>query len=133
MTDRERVAEYIGRFAELIGVPVSPFDAKGFTQVARGSTTVGLHVFEREGFILFLAPIMDAPTGDAENLYRRLLELNYLATEDAAFAIDPESGRVYLRALRSLASLDFDEFVDLLDTVARVADEWDRLTAASAG
>jgi hypothetical protein len=125
MTDGKRVAEYIQRFSELIGVPIEPLDQDGFTQVARGSATVGINVVEQKGFILFLAPIMEVPPQNREALYRRLLELNYLATEDGAFAIDQETGRVYLRALRSLEALDFEEFVDMLDTVARVADEYD--------
>jgi hypothetical protein len=133
MTDVKRVAEYIQRFSELIGVPIDPPDKDGFTQVARGSATVGINVVEAKGFLLFLAPIMDVPPGKREELYRQLLELNYLATEDGAFAIDKESGRVYLRALRSLESLDFDEFVDMLDTVARVADEWDDKLKAQFG
>jgi Tir chaperone protein (CesT) family len=73
------------------------------------------------------------PEHNKEALYRQLLELNYLATEDGAFAIDRQTGRVYLRALRSLESLDFDEFVDLLDTIARVADEWDDKLRAQFG
>jgi hypothetical protein len=125
MTDRKRVAEYVQRFSELIGVAIPPLDQDGFTQVARGSATVGINVVEEKGFLMFVAPIMDVPAANREALYRQLLELNYLATEDGAFAIDRQTGRVYLRALRSLESLDFDEFVDLLDTVARVADEWD--------
>ncbi|HEY7953727.1 MAG: YbjN domain-containing protein [Polyangia bacterium] len=125
MTDVQRVADYIQRFSELIGVPIDPLDKEGFTQVARGSATVGINVIEQKGFILFLAPIMEVPAQRREELYRTLLELNYLATEDGAFAIDKASGRVYLRALRSLDAFDFDEFVDMLDTIARVADEWD--------
>ena len=93
MTDVKRVAEYIQRFSELIGVPIAPLDKDGFTQVARGSATVGINVVEQKGFILFLAPIMDVPARSREELYRRLLELNYLATEDGAFAVDRESGR----------------------------------------
>jgi hypothetical protein len=125
MTDKKRVAEFIQRFSELIGVPIPPLDGDGFTQVSRGSATVGINVVEEKGFLMFLAPIMDVPAQNKEALYRQLLELNYLATEDGAFAIDRQSCRVYLRAMRALDSLDFDEFVDLLDTVARVADEWD--------
>jgi len=128
MTDRERVADYIQRFSELIGVPIEPLDADGYTQVARGSATVGINVIEQKGFILFLAPVMtlsDVAEAKQAALTRQLLELNFLATEDGAFAIDKESGKVYLRALRSLDAFDFDEFVDMLDTIARVADEWD--------
>ncbi len=133
MTDKKRVAEYIQRFSELIGVPIPQLDQDGFTQVARGSATVGINVVEEKGFLMFLAPIMEVPANNKEALYRQLLELNYLATEDGAFAVDRQSGRVYLRALRSLESLDFDEFVDLLDTVARVADEWDDKLRAQFG
>jgi hypothetical protein len=132
MTDVERVADYLERFAELIGVPIDPLDREGFTYVSRGTVTVGVQVMADIGVILFLTPIMDLPPHGREPLYQRLLELNYQATEDGAFAIDPRSGRILLRALRSLESLDFDEFVDLLDTVARVADEWqDKLRAQS--
>jgi hypothetical protein len=133
MTDAKRVAEYIQRFSELIGVAIEPLDEDGFTQVSRGSATVGINIVEQKGFILFLAPIMEVPEKNREALYRRLLELNYLATEDGAFAIDQESGKVYLRALRSLEGLDFEEFVDMLDTVARVADEYDDQLRAQFG
>jgi hypothetical protein len=135
MTDAKRVAEYIQRFSELIGVEIAPLDEDGFTQVSRGSATVGINVVEQKGFILFLAPIMEVPKDDKnrEGLYKRLLELNYLATEDGAFAIDQETGKVYLRALRSLEALDFEEFVDMLDTVARVADEYDDQLRAQFG
>jgi hypothetical protein len=133
MTDAKRVAEYIQRFSELIGVAIAPLDEDGFTQVSRGSATVGINVVEQKGFILFLAPIMEVPEKNKEALYRKLLELNYLATEDGAFAIDDETGKVYLRALRSLEALDFEEFVDMLDTVARVADEYDDQLRAQFG
>ena len=133
MTDVQRVTDYIQRFSELIGVPIPPPDQDGFTQVSRGSATVGINVVEEKGFLMFLAPFMDVPAQNKEALYRQLLELNYLATEDGAFAIDRQSGRVYLRAMRSLESLDFDEFVDLLDTIARVADEWDDKLRAQFG
>ena len=130
---RETVAEYIKRFSELVGVAIEPLDADGYTQVARGSATVGINVIEDRGFIMFLAPIMDVPEKDAAGLYRQLLELNFLATEDGAFAIDKQSNKVYVRAMRSLDSFDFDEFVDMLDTIARVADEWDDKLKAQFG
>lgn len=133
MSERARVAEYIQRFSDLIGVQIDPLDQDGFTQVARGSATIGINVIDQKGIILFLAPIMDVPQSRREEFFRQLLELNYLATEDGAFSIDKESNRVYLRALRSLDSFDFDEFVDMLDTIARVADEWDDKLKAQFG
>jgi hypothetical protein len=124
-SDIERVNEYLARFAQLTGAPIAPLDHEGYTQVQRGSATVGINVLADKGFILLLSPMLEPPARNQAELYRMLLELNYLRTEDAAFAIDRESGRVYLRALRPLDLLDYDGFCDLLDTVARVADEWD--------
>ncbi len=123
--DLERVNDYLARFSAIVGVPIPPLDGDGYTQVVRGSATIGLNVLAEKGFMLLLSPMMDTPARNQAELYRTLLELNYLRTEEAAFAIDRESGRVYLRALRSLELLDFDEFCELLDTVARIADEWD--------
>ena len=37
MTDKKRVAEFIQRFSELIGVPIPPLDNDGFTQVFEAS------------------------------------------------------------------------------------------------
>ncbi len=48
MNDLARVAEYINRFSELIGVPIDPLDQDGFTQVARGSATVGINVIPQK-------------------------------------------------------------------------------------
>lgn len=131
MADRERVADYIRRYSDLVGVAIEPLDAQGETRVASGSATVHLKLDASEGIILFLAPIMEVPPHDEVGLYRRLLELNFRATEESAFAID--QGRVYLRARCALSALDFDEFVDLLDSVARVADEWDHKLRAQFG
>jgi hypothetical protein len=69
--------------------------------------------------------MMAVPVGQAEAFYRRLLELSLMATSDAAFAIEKKTGMTYLRILRRLEGLDYDEFEDLLHTIALVADEWD--------
>ena len=75
--------------------------------------------------LMMLAPIMEVPVVGREMFYRRLLELSFLATSDAAFAIDGKNNEVYVRALRRLSGLDYEEFEDLLQTVAQVADDWD--------
>jgi len=125
--NRETVNEYIRRFGEQVNVRFDPLDADGYTSVTRGSATVGINVLEDQGVLLFLSRIMDVPKEPEKQLqlYRKCLELNFLATSDAAFAIDKDKNQVYLRALRGLEGLDFEEFVDLLDTIATVADGWD--------
>ncbi|MFO8070560.1 MAG: YbjN domain-containing protein [Polyangia bacterium] len=128
---RALVNAFIERFSRKVSeassaeVRFSPLDEDGYTSVGRGSATIGINVLEEQGLLLFLARIMEISSSRREELYRRLLELNYLATSDGAFAIEKETDTVYLRALRGVSGLDYDEFEDMLHTVAAVADEWD--------
>jgi hypothetical protein len=119
------VNAYLRRFAERAGTSLDPLDDAGYTQVRKGSASVGINVLEDHGVLLFLAPVMRVPLTGLETFYRRLLELSFLTTSDAAFAIDAEKNEVYVRALRRLSGLDYEEFEDLLDTVGKVTDEWD--------
>ncbi|MFW5925131.1 MAG: YbjN domain-containing protein [Myxococcota bacterium] len=121
----EMVNDYLARFGQVVGVQLHPLDPQGYTEVTRGSATVGINVLTDHGVLVFLSRIMDIPDPAPDDLFRHLLELNFLATSDAAFAIDRERGAIYLRALRRLTGLDYEEFEDLLHTVATVADEWD--------
>jgi hypothetical protein len=122
---RQMVNAYLKRFAEGAGTSLEPLDEAGYTQVRKGSASIGVNVLEDHGVLLFLAPLMGVPLTGRETLYRRLLELSFLATSDAAFAIDAQKDEIYIRALRRLSGLDYEEFEDLLDTVGKVADEWD--------
>lgn len=121
----EMVNDYLQRFGKSVGVELDPLDQDGYTDVRRGSATVGINVLNEHGILLFLSRIMVVPREGKEALYRRLLELNFLVTSDASFAIDKDKDAVYLRALRRLSGLDYEEFEDLLHTMASVADEWD--------
>jgi hypothetical protein len=122
---RQMVNAYLGRFAERAGSALNPLDEAGYTQVKKGSASVGINVLEDHGVLLFLAPVMAVPLTGRETFYRRILELSFLATSDAAFSIDSQKDEVYVRALRRLSGLDYEEFEDLLETVGKVADEWD--------
>ena len=119
------VNAYLKRFAERAGTKLEPLDESGYTQIRKGSASVGVNVLGDHGVLLFLAPLMPVPIIGRETFYRRLLELSFLATSDAAFSIDAQKDEVYVRALRRLSGLDYEEFEDLLDTVGKVADEWD--------
>lgn len=121
----EMVNDYIRRFGGSVGVELDPLDEDGYTDVRRGSATIGINVLGEHGILLFLSRIMPVPREGREAFYRRLLELNFLVTSDASFAIDKDKDAVYLRALRRLSGLDYEEFEDLLHTMASVADEWD--------
>lgn len=120
-----QVNDYIRRFSEKLGISLRPLDETGYTYIARGSAALGINVFPEQNVIVFLAYIMDLPEGDCLPLFSKLLELNLLKTKDGAFAVDFGERRVYLRALRGLEGLDYEEFVDLVRTLSEVADEWD--------
>jgi hypothetical protein len=131
--ERERINDFIQRFGRERDLVLDPLNEEGFAQIARGSATVRINVLEDHGVLLLIAPIMRVPDGNREAFYRRLLELSFLATSDAAFAIDKKTDMAYLRILRRLEGLDYDEFDDLLHTIASVADEWDDKLRAQFG
>ena len=122
---KEMVNDYLVRFSDKVGAHIDALDEDGYTEVRRGSATVGINVLADHGTLLLLSKIMQVPSDGRELFYRRLLELNFLVTSDSAFAIDKDRDAVFLRALRRLGDLDYEEFEDLLSTVATVADDWD--------
>jgi hypothetical protein len=123
------VNAYLERFAARGGADAhteSPrLDETGYTHARKGSANIGVNVIEDHGVLLLLAPLMPVPAQGRESLYRRLLELSFLTTADASFAIDAAKDEIFVRAYRRLSGLDYEEFEDLLETVGRVADEWD--------
>ncbi len=119
------VDAYLARFSEQAGTPLSPLDEHGYTLARKGSASIAVNVLDEHGVLLLLAPVMTVPKTGREALYRRLLELSFLTTADASFAIDAAKDEVFVRALRRLSGLDYEEFEVLLETVGRVADEWD--------
>jgi hypothetical protein len=130
---RAMVNAYLTRFGERAGATLEGLDASGYTLVKKGSATVGINVLEDHGVLLFVAPVMPVPKLSPvalEALYRRLLELSFLTTSDAAFAVDGDHDEIVVRALRRLSGLDYEEFEDLLETVGKVADEWDDVLRA---
>ena len=119
------VNAYLARFAERAGASLQPLDENGYTQTRKGSATIGLNVLDDHGLLLLLAPVMPVPTSGRETFYRRLLELSFVTTSDAAFAVNSHQDEVVVRCLRRLSALDYEEFEDILATVGEVADHWD--------
>ncbi len=122
---------YIARFSNRVSqaagstVKFNPLDKDGYSFVARGSVTVGINVLEQQAILLLLSKIMTVPKENETAFYKTLLALNYSATSNGAFALDEKNNTVYLRASRSILGLDYEEFEELLHSVATVADEWD--------
>jgi hypothetical protein len=125
------INEYIKQFSKAVSeatntdVTFDLLDSQGFSSISKGSATIGITVSEDQGVLIFLSRIMKIPQHREMELFRLLLELNYTSTADSAFAIEKETGTICLRAQRSIKGLDYDEFEDMLHTVASVADSWD--------
>lgn len=120
-----RIAEYLDRFGRERDLSLPPLGADGVGHVQRGSAVVSIHVLADKGILLVLSKVRDGVPDGNEALLRKLLELSFTATGDAAFALHPKTGECYLRILRGLEGLDYTEFEDMLHTIATVADEWD--------
>jgi hypothetical protein len=121
---RARVAEYLDRFGRERNLHLAPLTADGVGSIQRGSAVVTIHVLADQGVLLLLARVAERPVLD-ETKARRLLAASFTETGDAAFALHPETGELYLRILRGLAGLDYEEFEELVHSIARTADRWD--------
>ena len=126
------VNAYLRRYSERHGLQdesganvVPELDDSGYVQTQRGSATIGVNVLEDQGVLMVFSPIMAVPITGREAFYRRLLELSFVTTSDAAFAINKPQDEVVVRCLRRLSALDYEEFEDILNTVGEVADRWD--------
>ena len=118
------VAALLERFARDRNVTLPPLAEDGTGSIQRGSAVVTIHVLEDQQVLLLLAKIAAKPELDAAKA-KRLLTLSFLETSDAAFALHPQTGDLYLRILRGLEGLDYEEFEELVHSIASTADQWD--------
>src|SRR5512140_3005578 len=124
-----RVAEFLDRFARERNLTLPPLSADGVGSIQRGSAVVTIHALAARGVLLLLAKVASAPKLD-EAKAKKLLALSFVETGDAAFALHPQTGDLYLRILRGLSGLDYEEFEDIVDSIAKTADHWDDKLAA---
>jgi hypothetical protein len=121
---KERVGEFLARFGQERNVTLPPLSEDGVGSIQRGSAVVSIHVLAEKNVLLLLSKVSAAPKLDEERA-RRLLALSFVETGDAAFALHPQTGDLYLRILRGLDGLDYEEFEDLVHSIAKTADHWD--------
>ncbi|HLL20672.1 MAG TPA: type III secretion system chaperone [Kofleriaceae bacterium] len=121
---KARVAQFLERFAHERNLTLPPLSEDGIGSIQRGSAIVTIHVLAEKEVLLVLSRVAETPTID-EARAKQLLRASFLETGDAAFALHPQTGDLYLRILRGLPGLDYEEFEDLLHTIAKLADDWD--------
>jgi hypothetical protein len=119
-----RVADYLARFGRERNLNLPPLGDDGVGLIQRGSAVVSIHVLADKGVMLLLSRIAKAPKLDEAKAIR-LLTLSFVETGDAAFALHPQTGDLYLRILRGLDNLDYEEFEDIVHSIAKTADHWD--------
>jgi len=121
---RKVIAEFLDRFGRERNITLPPLGEDGTGMIQRGSAVVSIHVLADKGVLLLLARVAKQPQLDLART-RRLLAASFTETGDAAFALHPQTGDVYLRILRGLDGLDYEEFEDLVHSIAKTADHWD--------
>ena len=121
---KSRVATFLDRFGKERNLTLPPLSDDGVGSIQRGSAVVTIHVLVEQGVLLLLAKVATAPVID-EAKARRLLTASFVETGDAAFALHPQTGDLYLRILRGLDGLDYEEFEDAVHSIAKTADHWD--------
>lgn len=121
---KARVAAFLDQFGKERNVTLPALSPDGTGSIQRGSAVVTIHVLADRGVLLLLAKVATVPVIDAA-LARWLLTASFVETGDAAFALHPQTGDLYLRILRGLEGLDYEEFEDLVHSIARSADHWD--------
>jgi hypothetical protein len=121
---RARIAEFLDRFGRERNITLPPLDDQGVGMIQRGSAVVSIHVLDEKNVLLLLARVARQPVLD-EAKAKRLLSASFLETGDAAFALHPQTNDLYLRILRGLDGLDYEEFEDIVHSIAQAADHWD--------
>lgn len=119
----ERVNGFLSRFGDAVDTDFDALDETGFSELRYGDLAIGVTVNAERGLLLLLAPLMEVPKEAGADFFRRLLELNFVATGPCALALDADKPHVYLRGIRALQGLSYEEFEVLLQTLATVAVE----------
>lgn len=121
---RARIAEFLDRFGRERNLNLPPLSDEGVGTLQRGSAVVSIHVLDSKGVLLLLSRVAEQPKLD-EGKLKKLMQASFTETGDAAFALHPQTGDLYLRILRGLEGLDYEEFEDLVHSIAQTADHWD--------
>jgi hypothetical protein len=124
LDNRARIAEYLDRFGRERNLVLPAMSEDGVGTIQRGSAVVSIHVLDPKGILLLLSRVAKQPALDEAKL-KKLMAASFTETGDAAFALHPQTGDLYLRILRGLEGLDYEEFEDLVHSIAQTSDHWD--------
>ena len=125
------LSEIMEQFAQKIGLADFAPDADGSYRLAIDDMTVSFVEEGESRTLATYAEIGDLPPEGVTALYRVLMEAMFMgqATGGSAFSVEPNSGKIFLHRVDSLAALDADAFSAMLEKFVNVLEQWRKLIA----
>ena len=122
--------EIIKAFGAGLGLDLET-DASGSCTFSADSFTVTLTALQGPENIALTADLGDPPPEKLENLYRLMLESNYLfnATGGATLSINGENGHIVLCCIFPCRGADADAFPSAVERFVNVCESWSKIVA----
>jgi hypothetical protein len=108
-------------------------DERHTSLIRKGNASVAIVAVPDKDLLLVSSPVISLPEENLLPLFRKLLTLNLAETQDAAFALNEDTGTVDLQIKRPMQGLDQAEFDRAVGTLATLADTFNDQLAAQFG
>lgn len=132
MQPREQLADLLGEYGKLIGMPGLSLSKSASCQLTYDNkASIHLDYLSEEGRLMLACVILRLPLDHQAEAYADLMELNLYRQElaNGCFALLKEAGLVVLCRQMEVASLDVQTFAEALETLAEAGMLWqDQLT-----
>lgn len=121
-------SEIIKAFGTKLGIGLE-FDADNVCSFEADGLSVTIHNLREIDMIAITGDLGDPPPWDLEELYRAMLEANYLFkdTSGATLSFNPESGRFALCRALPCRALDGDSFFSETERFVSTLEMWARI------
>jgi hypothetical protein len=125
LEDDAVVKQFVERWARTCDTTPDALAVEGGWEFIAGSAAIRIEHDTQAATLTIRASLMPLPDGESPRLalYQRLLELNYRDTGEARFAV--ADGEVIVTFTRPTLGLDYHEFQQAVEQVARTADDFD--------
>ena len=125
LEDEAVVKQFVHRWAKSCDTTADALAVAGGWEFIAGSAAIRIEQDTATATLTIRASLLPLPDGDSARLalFQRLLELNYQHTGEARFAI--ADGEVIVTFTRPTLGLDYHEFQQAVEQVARTADDFD--------
>jgi hypothetical protein len=108
-------------------------DARNTCLLRKGNASVAVVAVPGKDLLMVSSAVITLPEENLLPLFRQLLSMNLVETQDAAFALNEEAGTIDLQIKRPLENLDASEFNRAVSSVAEMADRYNDILAERFG